>query len=65
MGEMAIMGTEGDVKQMWNAENPEEVAVAKITFDKLTKKGYKAFLVKKDGEKVNRLMSLTLTLRRL
>ncbi len=51
MGEMAIMGTEGDVKQMWDSENPEEIAAAKATFDKLTKKGYKAFSVKKDGEK--------------
>ncbi len=51
MSEMAIIGTEGDVKQMWDSENPEEVAVAKAAFDKLTKKGYKAFSVKKDGEK--------------
>ena len=51
MSEMAIMGTEGDVKQMWDLENPEEVAAVKATYDKLTKKGYKAFSVKKDGGK--------------
>ncbi len=51
MGEMAIMGTEGDVKQAWDSENSEEVAAAKATYDKLVKKGYKAFSVKKDGEK--------------
>ena len=51
MGEMAIMGTEGDVKQAWDSENSEEVAAAKATYDKLVVRGYKAFSVKKDGEK--------------
>jgi len=51
MGEMAIMGIEGDKKEMWDPESPVEVGTAKATYDKLIAKGYKAFSVKKDGEK--------------
>lgn len=48
--EMATMGGEGDVKLIWDPAKPDEVEVAKNTFDKLLGKGYKAFLVKKKGE---------------
>lgn len=48
---MRIMGMEGDLKQIWDADNAEEVKAAKDAYDRLTKKGYKAFAVKKSGDK--------------
>lgn len=51
MGEIRRLGREGDIKQIWNKDNEDEVAAAKDLFDKMTKKGYLAFKVDKDGEK--------------
>ncbi len=51
MGEIAIMGKEGDLKVIWDSEKQDEVDAAKCQFENLTKKGYIAFSVKKDGEK--------------
>ncbi len=48
--EMRIMGPEGDQKIIWDAGKDIEVEAARDTFDKLTKKGYKAFKVAKKGE---------------
>lgn len=49
---MAVMGTEGDTKTIWDKNKPDEVEAARETFNKLTKKGYTAYLVTgKDGEK--------------
>lgn len=51
IGEMSIMGKEGDLKVIWDSEKADEVDAARAQFDALTKKGYLAFSVKKDGEK--------------
>ena len=51
MGEMRVMGPEGDTKLIWDAENEDEVANARRTFCDLTGKGYTAYAVKKGGEK--------------
>ena len=48
-GEMAVMDATGDSKVMWDSENADEVAVAQKTYEDLTKKGYRAFSVKKGG----------------
>lgn len=48
---MAVMGTNGDTKTVWNKDNPDEVAAAKAQFDSLKAKGYLAFKVKDDGDK--------------
>jgi hypothetical protein len=49
---MAIMGKEGDTKQIWDPEKPDEVDAARVLFDSLKAKGYSAFSVHgKDGEK--------------
>jgi hypothetical protein len=45
------MGPEGDLKQIWDADNAEEVKAAQDAYDRLIKKGYKAFAVKKSGDK--------------
>lgn len=50
MGEMRVLGSEGDQKVIWNPSNDDEVEVAEMTFDKLKDKNYKAFLVDKKGE---------------
>jgi len=51
MGQLRVMGAEGDTRIMWNPENDAEVANAKRTFDDLKKKGYNAYAVKKKGDK--------------
>lgn len=45
MGTLATMGQRGDVKQIWDPANADEVAAARKTFNDLTKKGYLAFAV--------------------
>jgi hypothetical protein len=57
MGQMAILGKDGDTKIMWNAERPDEVKVARETFDQLTGKGYRAYRVGADGETTERMRS--------
>ena len=54
-GEMSVLGREGDTKIMWSSENADEVEHARKTFDELTRKGFSAFSVKRDGEKGGRL----------
>lgn len=46
-----IMDRTGDTKIMWSPDNPDEVQVAKDSFDKLKKKGFLAYTVREDGEK--------------
>ena len=49
-GEMRILGSEGDVKVIWDCEKEDEVESARKQFKELTDKGYLAFSVKKNGE---------------
>lgn len=51
MGEMRILGKEGDLKQIWDSANAEEVEVARDLFEKMTKKGFTAFRVGSKGAK--------------
>ena len=48
--EMRVMGSEGDTKLIWDSDKQVEIDIARDTFDKLTKKGYKAFAVARKGE---------------
>ena len=50
MGDLIILASSGDQKVIWDPENDDEVEVAEMTFDKLKKKGFKAFSVDKKGE---------------
>lgn len=50
MGQLATLDSTGDTKVIWDADNPAEVETARETFEKLTKKGFRAFSVKKNGE---------------
>jgi len=50
MGEMRIMGSEGDLKVIWDSEKEDEVEAARKQYKELTGKGYIAFSVKKNGE---------------
>lgn len=49
-GEMAVMDKTGDTKIIWDAENDDEVKVARDTFDKLKTKNYIAYSVKRNGK---------------
>jgi hypothetical protein len=51
MGQLRALTEDGDLKVMWDPDSDDEVSVAKEQFKKLLNKGYKAFAVKKDGEK--------------
>jgi len=46
---MAVMGQEGDTKQMWNPNNTFEVEQAEKQFKEYRAKGYVAFRVTADG----------------
>ncbi len=64
MGEMAILGRDGDTKVIWDPDNEDEVEAAQEQFDSLTEKGFTAFSVKKDGEKGRSIKSSILMLAR-
>ena len=51
MGQLAIISGEGDTKVMWDPKNSDETEAAEAQFDRLIKKDFTAFAVKKDGEK--------------
>jgi len=51
MGEMRVMGVEGDLKSVWDPENEVEVEAMKKQFNDLRKKGMVAYKVDKKGEK--------------
>lgn len=49
-GEMRVLDESGDLKIIWDSDKPDEVKLARDTFDKMKAKGYSAFSVKKSGE---------------
>jgi len=51
MGQLRAMGYAGDIKVIWDPEKPDEVDVARRTFDELKEKGYNAYSVKRRGDK--------------
>jgi hypothetical protein len=51
MGEIRSMDGTGDTKIIWDATKKDEVDIAREAFNKLKKKGYSAFEVKKGGDK--------------
>jgi len=51
MGELRILGKEGDTKVIWDPENRDEVKAAREQFDALKGKGFLAFEVKNKGDK--------------
>ena len=65
MGELAVMDRTGDTKVMWAAENEDEVANAKRTFDDLKKKGYMAYSVKRNGDKGEQVREFDATAEKL
>jgi hypothetical protein len=52
---MQYMSDEGDSRIIWDPANQEEVDAARATFDRLTKKGYQAYAVRRGGEKGERV----------
>lgn len=50
MNEMEILDTTGHTKLKWDASKPDEVKNAERTFNEMTKKGYRAFHVKKGDQ---------------
>lgn len=50
-GVLSYPDRSGDVKQTWNRDNPDEVEAARIMFERLTRKGYRAFRLDDDGER--------------
>ncbi len=54
MGEMRILGVEGDTKVIWDPKNEDEVDAAEAQFNLLTKKGFSAFEVGVGGRKTSK-----------
>ena len=51
MGQFRIMDKDaGDLKVIWNKDNPDEVEAVEDQFDNLIKKGFTAYSVDKKGE---------------
>lgn len=46
-----VLDRTGDTRTQWNPNNPDEVALARETFESLRKKGYFAFRVLGNGDK--------------
>ena len=57
MGEMRVMGSQGDSNIMWDPKNKDQCEAAKLQFDALKEKGYLAFKVKKAGGKGTQIKS--------
>lgn len=55
MGQLRIMDGQGDTKLIWDADNDDEVANARRTFDDLLAKGFTAYDVKNDADKGERV----------
>jgi hypothetical protein len=55
MGVMNVMDKTGHTKHIWNADVEAEVEAARAIYDTLTRKGYRAFNVKRDGEEGTRM----------
>ena len=51
MGEMSVLGADGDTKIIWDPDNEDEVENAEEQFDRLRDKGFSAFSVEKRGKK--------------
>jgi hypothetical protein len=47
--EMEVLDPTGHTRTTWDSERADEVAAARSQFEELTRKGFKAFRVKKDG----------------
>lgn len=54
MGEMRIMGGEGDKRETWDPDDEDQVESARATFNRLIKKGFKAFQVGAAGRKTSK-----------
>lgn len=48
--EMNVLDDTGHTKHIWDSDKPDEVTAMRLTYEALTKKGYKAFFVKGDGD---------------
>ena len=55
MGELRVLGREGDVKTIWNKDAPAEVEAARNTFNELKAKGYIAYSVEDGGGRGKRI----------
>ncbi len=48
---LTVLDRTGDTKTLWDPTRPDEVALARETFEQLRKKGYLAYRVIGDGSK--------------
>jgi hypothetical protein len=62
---LQYLSDEGDSRIIWDPENPDEVAAAKAQFDTLTGKGYRAYAVRRGGEKGEQVRKFDPNIERL
>lgn len=48
--EMEVLDRTGHTRHIWDSEKADEVEAARTLYDSLTRKGYRAFKVKKNGD---------------
>lgn len=65
IGEMSIMDASGHKELKWNTGKPEEIAVAKATFDRLTERGYTGFGSEKKSEPKHLMKTFDSTLEEI
>jgi hypothetical protein len=60
-----VLDGSGDSRFMWSKDNPDEVAAAKTTFQRLKEKGYDAFKVSADGSKSEKITEFDPTMEKI
>ncbi len=55
MGELRIWGLDNDMRLTWNADNADEVAIAKRAFDEKRKEGFLATKTTRRGAEGDRI----------
>lgn len=55
--EIAVLDSSGDTKTIWNADDENEVEIARQTFKSLKDRGFAIFRVDKKGEKGEKMNS--------
>lgn len=62
---MAVMSSKGDTKVIWDPNNQDEVAAARVQFETLRSKGFLAFKTTDDGEKGEQIRAFEPGARRI
>lgn len=54
-GVLVVLDQSGDTRHTWDRDNAEEVSEMRALFERMVKKGYQAWSVKRGGDKDRRI----------